>query len=163
MAGRFGLGPHVLRHWEEQGLLSPDRLPNGRRRYTSRDVLAVRLILLARSLGFSHAQMRTLVCGSSDRATQRAVVAGHRAALKRRIAELSTLLPVLTHGMECTADAIPDCPHVAALLPPDERSHPSDHRTSSASATIDDLAQRDFSITFTETWISSTESPHEGR
>ncbi|MDP9819975.1 MerR family transcriptional regulator [Spirilliplanes yamanashiensis] len=117
VADRFGLGAHVLRHWEDQGLLTPDRLPNGRRRYTPRDVLAVRLVLLGRALGFSLPQLRALVCGTLDRNAQRAVIAGHRAALERRIADMQALLPVLTHGVTCTADTIPDCPEVAALLP----------------------------------------------
>jgi MerR family copper efflux transcriptional regulator len=34
LAARFGLATHVLRHWEEMGLLRPARTSAGRRRYT---------------------------------------------------------------------------------------------------------------------------------
>jgi DNA-binding transcriptional MerR regulator len=50
---RTGVGQRLLRYYEEQGLLSPERLPSGYREYADEDVATVRVIrmLLAAGLG----------------------------------------------------------------------------------------------------------------
>lgn len=42
LAARFGRGTHVLRHWEDQGLLTPAERVNGRRYYDESHAAASR-------------------------------------------------------------------------------------------------------------------------
>ncbi|KAF5996454.1 MerR family transcriptional regulator [Streptomyces mirabilis] len=55
LSRRTGASPRALRYYEEQGLLSPTRLPSGYREYGERDVMTVRRIrvLLSAGLGTS--------------------------------------------------------------------------------------------------------------
>ena len=51
LAARFGLATHVLRHWEDVGLIEPERV-NGRRRYRTWHASRVATILLLKDAGF---------------------------------------------------------------------------------------------------------------
>src|SRR5687768_1471931 len=48
LAAQHGLGTHVLRHWEDMELLTPERTSTGRRVYGPADAVRVGLILLAK-------------------------------------------------------------------------------------------------------------------
>jgi MerR-like DNA binding protein len=50
VARRFGLAPHVLRHWESIGLLTPAR-SGGQRRYDESDLARVAVILMSKEAG----------------------------------------------------------------------------------------------------------------
>jgi DNA-binding transcriptional MerR regulator len=52
LATRFGLAPHVLRHWESMGLLTPNRETGGQRRYDDADLARVAMILMGKEAGF---------------------------------------------------------------------------------------------------------------
>jgi DNA-binding transcriptional MerR regulator len=55
LSRRTGVSPRALRYYEDQGLLTPARLPNGYRDYAERTVVTVRRIqvLLSAGLGTS--------------------------------------------------------------------------------------------------------------
>ncbi|MCX4721938.1 MerR family transcriptional regulator [Streptomyces virginiae] len=55
LSRRTGVAVHLLRYYEEQGLLHPQRRPSGYREYVEEDVVIVRRIrsLLAAGLGTS--------------------------------------------------------------------------------------------------------------
>ena len=57
LAERFGLETHVLRYWEDVGLLAPARDGAGRRRYGSDDVVRVATILSSKVAGMSLEQI----------------------------------------------------------------------------------------------------------
>src|ERR1700754_1089896 len=61
LAARLGLPTHVLRHWEEMGLLRPARTSAGRRRYTEADAERTGAILLAKDAGLGLADIRELL------------------------------------------------------------------------------------------------------
>jgi DNA-binding transcriptional MerR regulator len=64
LAERFDLPTHVLRHWEDMGLLAPARDSAGRRRYVEADLYRVAVILSSKAAGMSLEQVRNLVDGS---------------------------------------------------------------------------------------------------
>src|SRR5260370_15811352 len=60
LAARFGLATHVLRYWEDMGLLSPARRGAGRRGYGPAHMTRVAEIMLGKDAGFSLEQLREL-------------------------------------------------------------------------------------------------------
>ncbi|PSL57459.1 DNA-binding transcriptional MerR regulator [Saccharothrix carnea] len=121
VAERFGLATHVLRHWEDTGLLAPRRHANGRRRYGPADEARIAMILLAKDAGLGLDQVRLLFAATADRPTRRALYREHHDRLAERIASLRASLSVLEHAMDCEAEDITACPDfqakVAARIP----------------------------------------------
>ncbi|MDA0563900.1 MerR family transcriptional regulator [Streptomonospora sp. S1-112] len=109
LAERFGLAPHVLRHWEAMGLLEPAARVSGRRRYTADHAVRVLTILRGKAAGMSLEQIRDVVT-VSGRAERRALLARHHADLDRRLQELAAAKALIEHLMECTAEDFTQCP-----------------------------------------------------
>ncbi|MEV0719983.1 MerR family transcriptional regulator [Asanoa sp. NPDC050611] len=112
LAARFGLATHVLRHWEEMGLLTPERTSAGRRRYTGRDVERVAAILLAKDAGLGLADIRDLLVAAGPE--RRAAFRAHRDAVDAQILALRTAREMLDHAARCPADDWTTCPHFRA-------------------------------------------------
>ncbi|MFD0856657.1 MerR family transcriptional regulator [Actinomadura adrarensis] len=67
MVRRTGVSERLLRYYEEQGLLAPERLPSGYRVYTETDVETVRHIRILLSAGLPTAKIRhMLACVRDD-------------------------------------------------------------------------------------------------
>ncbi|WP_243060495.1 MerR family transcriptional regulator [Nocardioides sp. SR21] len=108
MAARFGLETHVLRHWEDVGLLLPERDGAGRRRYGEADLVRIAVILRSKAAGMSLDQIAVLLdAGAADR---HAVLAAHIADLDRRMAEMQLSREMTEHALSCRAHDIATCP-----------------------------------------------------
>jgi MerR family copper efflux transcriptional regulator len=114
LAGQFGLGTHVLRHWEAMGLLDPGRLSNGRRVYGPEHHTRVAVILHAREVGLSLDQIRELLAGR-DGTSRRATLRTHRADLVRRIAWAQASVELIDHALECSSCDFMECPEFQRL------------------------------------------------
>ncbi|SNS58782.1 DNA-binding transcriptional regulator, MerR family [Asanoa hainanensis] len=114
LAARFGLATHVLRHWEEMGLLRPTRTGAGRRRYTEADAERIGAILLAKEAGLGLADIRELLGAPGP--ARRAALRAHRDAVDARIRALTTARDALDHGSRCPADDLTQCPNFAAAV-----------------------------------------------
>ncbi|WP_166353029.1 MerR family transcriptional regulator [Phytoactinopolyspora limicola] len=110
LAAQFGLGTHVLRHWEAMGLLAPAQRVNGRRRYTQSHAIRVMTILRAKSAGMSLEQIRDILVAANDQPKRHELLEAHHAELERRLAALSESKTLVEHLMECTADDYAQCP-----------------------------------------------------
>lgn len=67
MVARTGVSERLLRYYEDQGLLRPDRLPSGYREYAESDVEVVRRIRDLLAAGLSTAMIaRVLPCVTED-------------------------------------------------------------------------------------------------
>jgi MerR family transcriptional regulator, copper efflux regulator len=108
VAAGFGLAPHVLRHWEAEGLLTPLR-DGDRRRYTDTDVLRVAAIRLGREVGFGLPDIRAMLSAPTA-ADRHEVMARYRAILADRIAKAQEVIAVLDDAMDCPVDDIMTCP-----------------------------------------------------
>ncbi|AXB47798.1 MerR family transcriptional regulator [Amycolatopsis albispora] len=121
LAGRFGLPTNVLRHWEAEGLLTPERTAGGQRRYRKSDVVKVALILQGKELGFGLAEIRRVLT-TGDPADRRAALREHHAALTKRIEEAEAARAALGHAIACTSDDFLECAHfrrrLAERIPP---------------------------------------------
>jgi MerR family transcriptional regulator, copper efflux regulator len=115
LAARFGLATHVLRHWEDAGLLSPARRVAGRRVYGPAHVTRVAEIMLGKDAGFSLEQLRELFA-APDRARRRKVLRAQLAQVRQRIARLTLSQTLLEHGLRCEHPDYQACPRFQAMV-----------------------------------------------
>ncbi|MEO3930109.1 MerR family transcriptional regulator [Micromonosporaceae bacterium B7E4] len=115
LAARFGLATHVLRHWEDMGLLSPARRVAGRRVYGPVHVTRVAEILLGKDAGFSLEQLRELFT-APDRDRRREVLRGQLAQVRARMARLALSQTLLEHGLRCRHPDYQSCPRFQAMV-----------------------------------------------
>ncbi len=117
-AARFGLETHVLRHWEDAGLLDPARDAAGRRRYVEGDRRAHRGDFAEQGRGALARPDRVLLDdGAPDR---HRVLEEHVAELDRRAADIAQARAMTEHALRCRSHDITECPrfrsHVADVL-----------------------------------------------
>ena len=110
-----GLPPKTLRYYEEVGLVTPARAPNGYRNYRDRDVHMLRFLQRSRSLGFSIEEARRLLALYADEHRKsedvKRLASRRMAEIDRTIAELLSLKLVLVDLTEqCQGGGGPDCP-----------------------------------------------------
>lgn len=113
-ASRFGLATHVLRHWEDQGLLAPERDGGGRRRYGSDDIVRIAVIVRNKAAGMSLDQIRILL--DAQAAGRHAVLEAHLADLDARMADMRRSREMTEHALRCRAHDIVTCPNFAAAV-----------------------------------------------
>ncbi|MFG1694104.1 MerR family transcriptional regulator [Nonomuraea sp. NPDC049309] len=114
-AARFGLAPHVLRHWEAMGLLSPARAGGDRRRYGRDDLYRIALILRAKEAGIGLADIRRILT-TTEPAARREILHRHREDLLRRIAAARASLALLDGALNCEHEDFSKCRHFQAIL-----------------------------------------------
>ncbi|SIT02340.1 Cu(I)-responsive transcriptional regulator [Roseivivax lentus] len=115
VAERAGLPPKTIRYYEEIGLVRPERMPNGYRRFRDRDLHKLRFLGRARALGFSIEDCRTLMDlyedESRESAQVKALAEEHLQAINDKIAQLEEMRATLSHLVRsCHGDDRPDCP-----------------------------------------------------
>jgi Predicted transcriptional regulators len=113
-ANRFGLDTHVLRHWEEVGLLTPERDSSGRRRYGRADAVRIAVVLRSKAAGMGLDQIRVML--DSGAAGRHALLEAHVADLDRRMAEMEMSRAMTMHALECRAHDVATCPHFRAWV-----------------------------------------------
>ncbi|SDL29008.1 MerR family transcriptional regulator [Nonomuraea jiangxiensis] len=115
LARQFDLAPHVLRHWEAMGLLTPAARVSGRRRYTSDHTVRVLTIIRAKAAGMSLEQIREILA-VSDPAGRQTLLQRHHAELERRMQEIAASKTLIEHIMRCTADDFTQCPDYRRMV-----------------------------------------------
>ena len=114
MARRVGLETHVLRHWEDVGLLRPGRDAADRRRYTRDDLVRIAVIRRSKDAGMSLGQV--LVMLDAEAADRHRVLKEHIADLDRRMAEMERSRHMTEHALRCRAHDIATCPRFKAAV-----------------------------------------------
>jgi MerR family copper efflux transcriptional regulator len=107
-AERFGLETHVLRHWEDVGLLRPDRDGAGRRRYRRDDVVRIAVIIRSKAAGMSLEQIGVLL--DAEAPDRHRILQDHIAELDRRVAEIQQAKEMAEHAYACRAHDVATCP-----------------------------------------------------
>lgn len=90
LAKLAGVTVRALHHYEDEGLLHPERSTSGYRRYGATDVERLQQILLLRSCGLSLGAIRDAL--ADDRFDFRTALVDHLATLRARQKELETLV-----------------------------------------------------------------------
>lgn len=116
-----GVSAKMIRYYEQIGLIPPaGRTDAGYRVYSGTDVQMLRFIRRARDLGFQVEAISELLALWRDRSRHSADVKrlaeDQIAGLKRRIAEMESMVATLDHlAQGCSGDDRPDCPILADL------------------------------------------------
>lgn len=113
-AAKFDLPTHVLRHWEDMGLLHPARDSGGRRRYGHHDVVRIAVVVRNREAGMGLDQIRVLL--DEDAPNRHQVLLDHVADLDRRMAEMDRSRAMTMHAFDCTQHDITTCPQFAGFV-----------------------------------------------
>ncbi|MBM7787831.1 MerR family transcriptional regulator [Tenggerimyces flavus] len=115
LAGRFGLGAHVVRHWESVGLIAPARRVHRWRRYGREALGRVAMILIGKQAGLKLSSIRAML-DAPDRASRQDVLRDHHDQLERRIAELRAAQELIGHGLACPHENFVECPDFQARV-----------------------------------------------
>jgi MerR family transcriptional regulator, copper efflux regulator len=119
LAGRFGLATHVLRHWETMGLLAPERVAGGQRRYSESDLPRVAMILMGKDAGLGLRELRDLL-STPDPMQHVDLLRRHVTVLEQRISEARAAKDLIEHALSCPL-SFDECPHareqIAARIP----------------------------------------------
>jgi MerR family copper efflux transcriptional regulator len=111
-----GVSVKMTRHYESIGLLKKiARTYANYRVYSDSDVHTLRFIKRARTLGFSIEDIQALLSlwqnKSRSSAAVKKIAGAHMDTLKRRIAEMQSMVATLEHlTQHCHGDHRPDCP-----------------------------------------------------
>lgn len=111
LAREFDITPRAIRFYEDQGILTPERIGSSglTRVYSARDRTRLKLTLRGKRLGLSLLQVRELIDmyeSPKDAAAQArrflAVLAQHRATLEQQREDIQvTLAEIAQHEAEC--------------------------------------------------------------
>ncbi|MFT6024709.1 MAG: MerR family copper efflux transcriptional regulator [Ascidiaceihabitans sp.] len=117
---KAGLPPKTIRYYEDIGLITPLRDPNGYRSFRDSDMHKLAFLGRARTLGFTIEDCRTLLAlwDDQDRASAdvRDIAKQHLAQIERKISDLQDIRDTLSHLVrECAGDGRPDCPILKSL------------------------------------------------
>ena len=121
LARDLGCNVETIRYYEKIGLLpEPTRSDAGYRLYGNDDRQRLRFILRARELGFTIAELRSLLglvdggeytCGEVHD-----LMVEHLKSVRQKIADLKRLERTLARiSDECSGGAVPECPIIDAL------------------------------------------------
>ena len=111
-----GVTAKMIRHYEENGLIAKvSRTGSGYRVYREEDVHILRFIRRSRDLGFSLAEIKTLLglWGNRRRASAdvKKLAMKHVSDLDAKIAEMRAMRKTLVELADhCHGDSRPDCP-----------------------------------------------------
>jgi Cu(I)-responsive transcriptional regulator len=111
-----GVSAKMIRHYEDIGLVRPPkRSVSNYRTYSGNDVHVLRFVKRARSLGFSVTEIKQLLAlwhnKTRSSAAVKRIARAHIDELKRKIAELGSMVEALEHlEHHCHGDERPECP-----------------------------------------------------
>ncbi|GHF99531.1 hypothetical protein GCM10018791_08320 [Streptomyces zaomyceticus] len=117
LAGHFGLAPHVLRHWETMGLLTPARDSANRRRYRAADLTRVAVILRAKEAGLPLDTLRALLT-TAGAERRRNILNREAKALRSRISAARAALALVECVLGCEHEDFTRCAHFRLVANP---------------------------------------------
>ncbi len=106
-AAMLGLDSHVLRHWEDMGLLHPPRSTSGHRVYDDELITRARLIRVCQRAGMALAEIRAL--GTAGKARRAELVAAKRAEIHGAVEQLHRADEFLEHQLACRHPVASEC------------------------------------------------------
>lgn len=112
---KSGLSSKTIRYYEEIGLVTPLRDPNGYRSFRDSDMHKLAFLGRSRALGFTIGDCRNLLAlwDDQDRASAdvRRIAREHLDQIESKIVDLEAIRDTLSNLVrECAGDHRPDCP-----------------------------------------------------
>jgi len=111
-AQRLGVATHVLRHWEDAGVVVPDRTRSGHRDYNDEHLHRLRILKACQSVGMPLAEIRLVL--HRDEPGRTAVIRRQLCSIRTQQAQLATAERFLSHIIDCKHDLITRCPACSA-------------------------------------------------
>lgn len=108
LSARFGLATHVLRHWEDEGLLTPAERVKGRRYYDESHAARITMILRGKDMGLSLAQIAEIL-SQPNHIEHKRVLSAHRDRVVAQIRRLEAAKRMLDHAIGCPHDDFSRC------------------------------------------------------
>jgi len=113
-AAELGVEAHVLRHWEQVGVLTVRRDGSGYRVYDDDALEQARTVLKLRRVGLSLPEVAAAMAPTKTAA--QAVVRAKIAALEREVGRTQQAIVFLQHIVECRHRYLDDCPACAMFV-----------------------------------------------
>ena len=107
-----GVPSHVLRHWEDEGVLVPDRTGANQREFSAQHVDEARIILRLRRAGVGLPDIREM--RGAGRQRRVAVLAAAAARLSVEAERAGSAAAFLRHTSECRHPVIAECAECGA-------------------------------------------------
>ncbi|MGC0144355.1 MerR family transcriptional regulator [Pseudactinotalea sp. Z1732] len=107
-ARRLGVATHVLRHWEDAGVVVPDRTGTGHRDYSEEHLHRLRILQACQGVGMSLADIRLVL--HRDEPGRNAVIAQQVRAIQAQRSRLAGAERFLAHVLACRHDLVTRCP-----------------------------------------------------
>ncbi|MDJ0363208.1 MerR family transcriptional regulator [Rhodococcus sp. H29-C3] len=99
---------HVLRHWDDVGVVVPDRTPSGHRVYTDEHLYRLQVLQACQAVGMSLPEIRGLLHrGEPGRSN---LIARQLQRIRKEQEQLRTAERFLIHVLDCTHDLLTRCP-----------------------------------------------------
>ncbi|SDS79737.1 DNA-binding transcriptional regulator, MerR family [Brevibacterium sandarakinum] len=106
-ADELGVATHVLRHWEDEGVVVPGRSATGHRLYAAEHLARCRIVLSCQGAGMSLAEIRSVLHrGDAGRAD---VIGARISAIRAQRASLDSAEKFLLHVRQCRHDLMTRC------------------------------------------------------
>lgn len=117
-ARTVGVEVHVLRHWNDVGVVVPDRTLTGHREYTDEHITRLRIVQACQRVGMSLPEVRLILTRSEARRSE--VIERRLEWIRAQRAQLADAERFLTHVIECRHDLVArceDCVQYSAVVP----------------------------------------------
>jgi MerR family transcriptional regulator, thiopeptide resistance regulator len=95
LAEMAGISARTLQYYDEQNILNPSKIENGRRWYTGGDIVRLEQILFFKSFGFSLKEIKTKIMGTKTGGDCRKIFLHQRKVLTEQIKNLKHTVGIL--------------------------------------------------------------------
>lgn len=117
-AAVIGVATHVLRHWEDERVVVPDRTSAGHRTYTEEHLQRLRIVMACQEVGLSLADIRLVLHRAESERT--AVIERHLDRIHEQQGRLERAEQFLSHVVGCRHDLVSRCPGCRDYAKPDK-------------------------------------------
>ncbi|MFB7629378.1 MerR family transcriptional regulator [Streptomyces sp. NPDC056149] len=107
VAHRLGVAVHVLRHWDDMGVVVPDRTPSGQREYSEEHLHRLRVLRACQSVGMSLPEIRQVLHRAEPERADAIARQLHRIRAQR--AQLEDAERFLVHVINCEHTLLTRC------------------------------------------------------
>ncbi|MGH3435110.1 MAG: MerR family transcriptional regulator [Sciscionella sp.] len=119
-AAKLGVATHVLRHWEDERVVIPQRASSGHRDYAEEHLQRLRIVQSCQRVGLSLPEIRQIL--HRDEPERVAVIDRRVREIRRLREELDTAERFLGHVLECRHDFITRCAECSAYAEPGDEA-----------------------------------------
>lgn len=107
-----GVPVHVLRHWDDMGVVVPERTTSGHRVYSDEHLYRLRVLQACQDVGMSLSEIRLVL--HRREAGRTTVIERQLHRIRSQRSQLESAERFLVHVLDCKHDLLTRCPSCAA-------------------------------------------------